>query len=69
MGTPEIEIFGDAAGQEVNEILQSMCWTNLNTLAFNYGGVARTYSGKSGWVYLQDRKGKKVFPQRERCGC
>lgn len=62
MGTPEIEIFGDAAGQEVNETLQSMCWTNLNTLAFNYGGVARTYSGKSGWVYLQDRKGKKSFP-------
>ncbi len=62
LGTPEIEIFGDAAGQEANEKLQQMCWTNLNGLTFNFGGYARTYSGKSGWAYAQNRKGQKAFP-------
>lgn len=62
LGTPEIEIFGDAAGQVANEKLEQICWTNLNGLTFNFGGTARTYSGKSGWAYVQNRKGQKAFP-------
>ena len=62
LGTPEIEIFGDAAGQEANEALQRICWTNLDGMSFHFGGTARTYSGKSGWAYVQNRKGQKAFP-------
>lgn len=62
LGTPEIEIFGEAAGQVANESLQQICWTNLNGLSFNFGGTARTYSGISGWAYVQNRKGQKAFP-------
>jgi hypothetical protein len=62
LGTPEIEIFGDAAGQEANEALQQICWTNLDGLEFSFGGVAREYSGVAGWAYVQNRKGQKGFP-------
>ncbi|NCD00076.1 MAG: hypothetical protein EOL95_10300, partial [Bacteroidia bacterium] len=50
LGTPEIEVFGEAAGQVANETLQQICWTNLDGMTFNFGGSARTYSGVSGWA-------------------
>lgn len=62
LGTPELEIFGDAAGQEGNDLLQQICWTNLDGLEFNFGGTPRTYSGVSGWAYVQNNKGQKGFP-------
>lgn len=62
LGTPELEIFGDAVGQEGHDLLQQMCWANLDGLEFNFGGSPRTYSGVAGWAYVENRKGQKAFP-------
>lgn len=62
LGTPELEIFGDAVGQEGDDFLQQVCWTDLDGLEFVFGGTARTYSGVAGWAYVQDAKGQKAFP-------